>query len=157
MSYRWNRGGWRQAQPHCQISADCTCHEPLKKTWQHRRQGEPGMHPDPWQYPSPQVPLPESGGFTMTPMELVDESAIQNVASRNPASLLRTITLPVYQVLVTSIPTPHINKSPYCIGRRPLDESGRWGGRGLGLKGRANDGFDLRYMKNRVNVFKRGG
>jgi len=47
----------------------------------------------------------------MTPMELVDESAIQNVASRNPASLLRTITLPVYQVLVTSTPTPHINKS----------------------------------------------
>ncbi len=48
MSYRWNRGGWRQAQPHCQISADCTCHEPLKKTWPHRWQGEPGMHPDPW-------------------------------------------------------------------------------------------------------------
>ncbi len=93
----------------------------------------------------------------MTPMELVDESAIQNVASRNPASLLRTITLPVYQVLVTSTPTPHINKSPYPICRRPLDESGRRGGRGLGLKGRANDGFDLRYMKNRVNVFKRGG
>ncbi len=97
------------------------------------------------------------GGLTTTPMELVDESAIQNVASRNPASLLRTITLPVYQVLVTSTPTPHINKSSYRIGRRPLDESGRRGGRGLGLKGRANDGFDLRYMKNRVNVFKRGG
>ncbi len=93
----------------------------------------------------------------MTPMELVDESAIQNVASRNPASLLRTITLPVYQVLVTSTPTPHINKSPYRIGRRPLDESGRRGGRGLGLKGKANDGFDLRYMKNLVNVLKRGG
>ncbi len=93
----------------------------------------------------------------MTPMELVDESAIQNVASRNPASLLRTITLPVYQVLVTSTPTPHFNKLLYRIGRRSLDESGRRGGRGLGLKGRANDGFDLRYMKNRVNVFKRGG
>ncbi len=109
------------------------------------------------------VPLPSGtppgvpGGLTMTPMELVDESAIQNVASRNPASLLRTITLPVYQVLVASTPTPHINKSPYRIGRRPLDESGRRGGRGLGLKGRANDGFDLRYMKNRVNVLKRGG
>ncbi len=101
------------------------------------------------------VPLPS--GLTMTPMELVDESAIQNVASRKPASLLRTITLPVYQVLVASTPTPHINKSPYHIGRRPLDESGRRGGRGLGLKGRANDGFDLRYMKNRVNVLKRGG
>ncbi len=57
MSYRWNRGGWRQAQPHCQISADCTCHELLKKTWPHRWQGEPGMHPDPWQAECVAAPL----------------------------------------------------------------------------------------------------
>ncbi len=85
--------------------------------------------------------------LTMTPMELVYESAIQYVASRNPASLLRTITLPVYQILVASTPSPHINEPSYRVGRQPLDESGRRRGRGLGLEGGANDGLYSRYMK----------
>ncbi len=49
VSDRWNRSSSWHAQPHCQISADCTCHEPLKKTWWHRQQREPGRHPDLWQ------------------------------------------------------------------------------------------------------------
>lgn len=73
----------------------------------------------------------------MTLIKLINESAIQNIASRNPASLLRTITLPVYQILMTSTPTPHINEPPYCIGWRPLDEPRRRRGRGQEI-GRAH-------------------
>lgn len=93
----------------------------------------------------------------MTPMELVNESAIQNVTSRNPASLLRTIALPVYQVLITSTPPSHIKEPPYRISRRPLNESRRRRDRGLGLKGGANDGLYLRDMKHRVDILKLGG
>ncbi len=32
-------------------------------------------------------------------------------------------------------PTPHIKELSYSIGRQPLNESGRWRGRGLGLEG----------------------
>ncbi len=68
-----------------------------------------------------------SGRVTMTPMELVYESAIQYVTSRNPASLLQTITRPVYQILVTPTPPPHIKELSYSVDRQPLDESGRSG------------------------------
>ncbi len=44
MSDRWDRSRSWHAQPHCQISADCTCHEPPKKTWKHRQQRELGRH-----------------------------------------------------------------------------------------------------------------
>ncbi len=44
--------------------------------------------------------------LTMTLMELVYESAIQYIASRNPASRLRTKTFPVSQILVKPTPTP---------------------------------------------------
>ncbi len=67
-------------------------------------------------------------------MELINESTVQNVASRNPTSLLRTITLPVYQVLITSASTPHINEPPHRIGWRSFDESGRRRGGDQGLK-----------------------
>ncbi len=90
-------------------------------------------------------------------MELIDESSVQNVASRNPASFLRTITLPVYQVLVTSAPTPHINEQPHRIGCRSLDESGRRRGGDQGLDGGAKDGVDLGNMENRVDLIKLWG
>ncbi len=92
--------------------------------------------------------------LTMTLMELVYESAIQYIASRNPASRLRTKTFPVSQILVKPTPTPHIKKSSYGVGRQPLDESGRRRGRGLGLEGGANDGLDSRYLKYWIHYFK---
>ncbi len=95
-----------------------------------RQQGEPRRHPEPWQYtPTSGTPLGVPRGLTMTLMELVNESVVQNVASWNPASLLRTIPLPVYQVLITSAPTPNVNEPLHGIGCRPLDESGRRRGR----------------------------
>ncbi len=66
---------------------------------------------------------------------------VQNVMSRNPASLLRTITLPVYQVLVTSAPMPHINEPLHRIGWRSLDESGRRRGGDPGLEAGAKGGL----------------
>ncbi len=93
----------------------------------------------------------------MTLMELINESAVQNVASWNPASLLRTITLPVYQLLITPAPTPHINEPPHRIGWQPLNESGGRRGRDQGLKGGANDGLYLGNMENRVDFIKLWG
>ncbi len=93
----------------------------------------------------------------MTLMELINESAVQNVTIWNPASLLQTITLPVYQALITSAPTPNINEPPHRIGWRPLDESGRRRGRDQGLKRGAKDGLYLRNMENRVDFIKLGG
>ncbi len=90
----------------------------------------------------------------MTLMELINESAVQNVASWNPASLLRTITLPVYQLLITPAPTPHINEPPHRIGWQPLNESGGRSGRDQGLKGGAKDGLYLGNMENRVDFIK---
>ncbi len=95
--------------------------------------------------------------LTMTPMELGYEGAIQYIAGRNPASLLRTKTLPVYQILVAPTPAPHIKESSYGVGRQPLNESGRRWGRGLGLERGANNGLDSRYVKYRINSFKKGG
>ncbi len=108
------------------------------------------------------VPLPSGtppgipGGLTMTPKELVDESAIQNVVSRNAASLLRTITLPAYQVLVTSTPTPHINKPPYRISQWPLNESGRRGAEVWGWRGERMTGLILDTWKNGW-IYLKGG
>ncbi len=69
------------------------------------------------------VTVPPTRGLTMTLMELINESTVQNVVSRNPAYLLRTITLTVYQVLITSDFMHHINELPYRIGWWPFDES----------------------------------
>jgi len=93
----------------------------------------------------------------MMPMELGYEGAIQYIAGRNPASLLRTETLPVYQILVTPTPAPHIKESSYGVSRQPLNESGRRWGRGLGLERRANNGLDPRYVKYRMDSFKQRG
>ncbi len=106
----------------------------------------------------PSVMPPDiSRRLTMTPMELVYESVIQYFTSRNAASLLWTKTLQVYQILMTPTHTPHIKESSYGVGRKPLYESGRRRGRGLGLEGGVNDGLDSRYMKYRVNYFKQRG
>ncbi len=83
----------------------------------------------------------------MTLMKLINESAVQNVASWNPASLLRTITLPVYQILVTSTPTPHIDELPHCIRWRPSMSLGGGEAEVRGWRGERKTGLILETWK----------
>ncbi len=146
MSNRWGRISSWSVHSCCTIGTDCPDHElPNDRTTS-------GAEKAPWT-----VTVPPTPGLTMMLMELINESAVQNVASRNPASLLQTITLPVYQVLITSASTPHINEPQHRIGWRHFDEFGGWRGGDQGLKRRAKDGLDLGNMENRINLIKLWG
>ncbi len=44
-------------------------------------------------------------GQTYLPIVIIDKGVIQNVPSRYPTSLLRTVTFPVHQVLKIRVPS----------------------------------------------------
>ena len=43
-----------------------------------------------------------------------------------PAALLRSVSLPVYQVVPAAAPTAHVQKLPDGIGRMVIDEPRGW-------------------------------
>ncbi|KAL0147263.1 hypothetical protein M9458_057429, partial [Cirrhinus mrigala] len=61
---------------------------------------------------------------------IIDKGVIQDVSGRYPTSLLRTVTFPVHQVLVSAPPPPRIQNTIDRIGGFPVYESRRWGNRG---------------------------
>ena len=52
------------------------------------------------------APTPRGGTIGAIGMELVEESRVQNVSPRHPRPLLRTVVLPVNQILETPTPSP---------------------------------------------------
>lgn len=59
-------------------------------------------------------------------MELGDEPEVEDVASRNPGTLLRTVTLQINQILQTSASAVGAQQTPHRVGGTSLDETGRW-------------------------------
>ncbi len=91
------RGWW--SAPHCEFSADCspTCSIRWQDENKPLRVADIQQELSRREVPTMTESLPSgmppglSRRLTMTPMELVYESAIQYITSRNPASLLRTM------------------------------------------------------------------
>ena len=87
----------------------------------------------------------------VTSVELPDERSIQNMPCGDPGPLLRTIPLPVHQVLETPSPATGTKEAMDGIGRAPIDDAGwRWR-RGSGDQGALMDGFDLGDVESGVD------
>ncbi len=104
--------------------------------WQHAdTQNE---HTDPWTVTVP-LPLgapPGASRGTYLTIVIINKWMIQYVSSRNPTPLLRTVTLPVHQVLKSASPPPRVQNTFYRISKFPIYESRRWGNWGRRINGR---------------------
>lgn len=67
----------------------------------------------------------------MAAAEILDESRVHYVPGWDPAPLFRTISLPIYQVLVTTAPQSNCQKPLYCENQAVINELvGLWGSGG---------------------------
>ncbi len=78
---------------------------------------------------------------TYLPIVIIDKGVIQNVPSRYPTSLLRTVTFPVHQVLKSASPPSRVQNTTYRISKFPIYESRRGGTRTGGLIREKNTGL----------------
>ncbi len=74
---------------------------------------------------------------------IINKGVIQYVSGRNPTSLLRTVTLPVHQVLKSSSPPPRVQNTIDRIGGFPIYESRRGRNRSRRIKMRPKNGLIL--------------
>ena len=65
----------------------------------------------------------------MVPVEIPDETGVDDVPGWDPLSLLRSVPLPVYQVLPTPSPAANRQQSFNPIHRASFYDHGRWRGR----------------------------
>ncbi len=82
---------------------------------------------------------------------IINKGVIQYIPGRNPTSLLRTVTLPVHQVLESSSPPPRVQNTIYRIGGFPIYESRQGRNRSRRIKTRPKNGFNLGHMKHGMN------
>ncbi|KAL2077947.1 hypothetical protein ACEWY4_025632 [Coilia grayii] len=82
----------------------------------------------------------------MLSVELRDEGAVQDLAGRNPGPLLRTIPLPIYEVVDTPPPPSGPEKAPHRVDGIPINKTRS--GRPPGLSGVQM----LEYSLNLQNV-----
>ncbi|RXN25309.1 hypothetical protein ROHU_021582 [Labeo rohita] len=81
----------------------------------------------------------------------MDESWIQDEPPGNPRPLLRTVTLPVDEILGATAPRARIKDSPDGIRRTTVNDPGRRWGRNLGRQRREEDMFELGLVENRMD------
>ena len=84
------------------------------------------------------------------PKEVPDKGGIQNTTLGNPGALLRTVPLPVDEVLVTPAVTPYLQEAMDCPRRVVVDDPGwrwKWNGRRQRAGG---DGLNVGDMECRV-------
>ncbi len=82
---------------------------------------------------------------------IINKGVIQYVPGRNPTSLLRTVTLPVHQVLESSSPPPRVKNTIDRIGGFPIYESLRGRNRSRRIKMRPKNWFNRGHMKHGMN------
>jgi len=63
-------------------------------------------------------------------MEIPDERGVQNEATGHPGQLLRTVPLPVDEVLKSPASVAHVQQFPDGVGRVIVDNPGWWRGNG---------------------------
>ena len=61
----------------------------------------------------------------MVPVEVLDERGIQDIPPRNPGTLLRTVPLPVDEILVTPAAASYVHKATDRPRRVVVDDPGR--------------------------------
>ncbi|RXN38198.1 endogenous retrovirus group K member 18 Pol -like protein [Labeo rohita] len=84
-------------------------------------------------------------------IEIINKRVIQNVSSRYPTSLLRTVTFPVHQVLESASPPPRVQNTVDRIGRFPIYEPRRWGNWDRRINTSKKYRFDFRHMEHGMN------
>lgn len=84
----------------------------------------------------------------MAVKEVLHESGIHNVTGRNPLSLLRTVSLPVHQVLATTATVMNRQEPLHRIHWTANDEPGGWWGSWGRDQGTLHR-FDQGHMKSR--------
>ena len=86
-------------------------------------------------------------------MKVSDETPAHNVSSRNPGSFLRTIALPVYEVLAAPSTSARADDAAHSIDESPVKEAR--GGWGWGWSSRYQralaDRLDFGHMECRVH------
>ena len=85
-------------------------------------------------------------------LEFKDEAWVLDVPSRDPAPLLRAITLPVNQVLESPALRSNLQKTSHPIHRLAVDEMGERGGPGKRRQRAVRHGFTSRHMTSRKYV-----
>ncbi len=82
---------------------------------------------------------------------IINKGVIQYVPGRNPTSLLRSVTLPVHQVLKSLSPPPRVQNTIDRIGGLPIYESRRGRNRSRRIKMRPKNWFNLGHMERGMN------
>ena len=89
-----------------------------------------------------------SQGLGMPAAEVSDEGGIQDVTRRPPAPFLRTVALPVHEVLEAPTPPTHVQQPPHRVDLRALDDARRGGGAGgSGTRGQDMTGLTRETWK----------
>ncbi|CAL8311206.1 unnamed protein product [Merluccius merluccius] len=81
----------------------------------------------------------------------MDESGIQKRPPRDPAPLLRSITLPVDKVLQAAAPAVGVQNPVHSERRLAINEPGGWRGRERREQWADKDGFEQGNMKGWVD------
>ncbi len=100
---------------------------------------------------------PDVPRWTYLTIVIIDKRVIQYVSSRHPTPLLRTVTLPVHQVLESASPPPRVQNTRDRINRFPIYESRRWRNRVCGLMEAWKTGFNLETWKTEWILLYAGG
>ena len=87
----------------------------------------------------------------MIAMVVPNERSIQNAIPGNPGALLRTVPLPVDEVLVSSAAAPHVKEATNRPCREVVNDLGRRWRRGGGGQRAGGDGLNLGDMESRVH------
>ena len=93
-----------------------------------------------------------SQGLGMPAAEVSDEGGIQDVTRRPPAPLLRTVALPVHEVLEAPTPPTHVQQPPHRVDLRALDDARRGGRWRVRDQGAGYDGLDTGDMEGGMDL-----
>jgi hypothetical protein len=85
------------------------------------------------------------------PIVIIDKGVIQDVSSRYPTSLLRTVTFPVHQVLESASPPSRVQNTIDRISRFPVYETRRGGNRDWRVNASKKYGLNFGNMKYGMN------
>jgi len=85
-------------------------------------------------------------------VELQNKGGVQDQATGNPGTLLRTVPLPIDQVLKPTSSAAHIQQLPDGVSRVIIDDPWGWGGNGWGAQRAYRHRLYLGDVKCRVNA-----
>lgn len=88
----------------------------------------------------------------MVSVEVLDESGVDDVAGRNPLSLLGSVSFPIHQELFAPAPVAYCQQAFYLVNWTAFDHLRWWWGHGGRDHGAFLGWFYLTHVEGRVNV-----